>query len=140
VGDPAPGFEAKTLDGRPLNLEDFRGKYLLLDFWATWCEPCAGEIPRLQAIHDAFGRDERLVILSLSIDETIEIPRQFQDKRKLPWMQSFLGKGLDGAVPDRYGVRAIPAFVLVGPDGKIVAKGMRGEEIQEAVARALGKR
>ena len=79
-----------------------------------------------------------MVILSLSVDETIEVPRQFQEKRKLPWMQGFLGKGIEGAVPDRYGVRAIPALVLVGPDGKIVAKGMRGEEIQKAVARALG--
>ena len=126
AGDPAPGFEAKTLDGRSIKLEDFRGKYVLLDFWTTSCEPCADEISRLQAIHDSFGRGERLVILGLSLDETIEIPRQFQEKRKLPGMQGFLGKGIDGAVPDRYGVRAVPAFVLVGPDGKIVAKGMRG--------------
>jgi RNA polymerase sigma factor (sigma-70 family) len=137
AGDPAPRFEAKTLDGRSIKLEDIRGKYVLLDFWATSCEPCMSEIPSLQAIHGAFSRDERLVILSLSIDETIEIPRQFQEKWKRPWMQGFLGKGIDGAVPARYGVRAIPAFVLIGPDGKIVAKGMRGEEIQKAVSRAL---
>ena len=137
VGDPAPGFEAKTLDGRSIKLEDFRGKYVLLNFWATWCKPCAGDVSRLQTIHDAPGRAERLVIISLSIDETIEIPRQFQAKQKFPWIQAFLGKGIDGAVPDRYGVREIPAFVLVGPDGKIVAKGMRDEEVQQAVAGAL---
>ena len=138
AGDPAPGFEAKTLDGRSIKLEDFRGKYVLLDFWATSCRPCTVEIPRPPGDPCVFGRDKRLVILSLSLDETIEIPRQFQEKQKLPWMQGFLGKGIDGAVPDRYGVRAVPAFVLVGPDGKIVAKGMRDEEIQQAVARALG--
>ena len=139
MGDPAPEFEAKTLDGRSIALGDFRGQYVLIDFWATSCQPCMNELPHLQAIHRAFGRDKRLVILSLSLDETIDTPRQVQEKQKLPWMQGFLGKGIDGAVPDSYGVRAIPALVLIGPDGKIVAKGMRNEEIEESVARALKK-
>jgi thiol-disulfide isomerase/thioredoxin len=139
AGKLAPAFEATTLDGRPLKLEDFRGKYVLLDFWATWCGPCIEEIPQLQAIHDAFGRDERFTILSLSVDEKVDEPRRFQEKRKLPWPQSFLGAGIQGPVPASFGVRAVPAFVLIGPDGKIVAQGMRGEDIKKEVARALGK-
>ena len=100
-GDVAPNIDAgarshgaRTLDGRPLKLEDFRGKFVLLDFWATWCGPCLSEIPHLQAVHQAFGRDPRFVLLSLSVDETIDAPRQFQAKRKLPWMQGFLGQGI----------------------------------------------
>jgi thiol-disulfide isomerase/thioredoxin len=137
VGDAAPSFAAQTLAGMPLKLEDFHGKFVLLDFWETGCAPCARDIPQLHAIQEAFGRDERFVMLTLSVDETIDAPRQFQEKRPLPGIQGFLGKGIDGAVPDSYGVRAIPALVLVGPDGKIVAKGMEGAEIQNAVARAL---
>ena len=137
VGDPAPEFEAKTLDGQPLTLGDFRGKYVLLSFWENSSWRGADGIPWLQQIHEAFGREERLVILSLSLDATIEIPRQVQERRKLPGMQGFLGEGIDGAIPDRYGVREMPAIVLIGPDGKIVAKGMRGKEIKEQVARAL---
>jgi thiol-disulfide isomerase/thioredoxin len=137
VGDAAPSFAAQTLAGMPLKLEDFHGKFVLLDFWETGCAPCARDIPQLHAIQEAFGRDERFVILTLSVDETIDAPRQFQEKRPLPGIQGFLGKGIDGAVPDSYGVRAIPALVLVGPDGKIVAKGMEGAEIQNAVARAF---
>ena len=116
-----------------------QGKYVLLDFWATWCGPCIGEIPQLQAVHDAFGKDERFAILSLSVDEKIEEPRKFQEKRKLPWSQAFLGGGIHGPIPGTFGVVAIPAFVLIGPDGKIVARGMRGEEIKKAVAKALAK-
>jgi RNA polymerase sigma factor (sigma-70 family) len=138
-GDPAPPIEGTTLDGKPLRLEDYRGKFVLLDFWATWCGPCIGEIPQLQAVHDAFGKDGRFAILSLSVDEKIDEPRQFQEKRKLPWSQGFIGEGIHSAIPGSFGVRAIPAFVLVGPEGKIVAKGMRGEDIKKEVARAIGK-
>ena len=138
-GDPAPPIEGTTLDGRPLKLEDFRGKFVLLDFWATWCGPCIGEIPQLQAVHDAFGKDERFAILSLSVDEKVDEPRQFQEKRKLAWAQGFIGEGIHSAIPGSFGVRAIPAFVLVGPDGKIVAKGMRGDDIKQEVARAIEK-
>ena len=140
AGKVAPAIEATTLEGKPIALADFRGKYVLLDFWATWCGPCIKEIPQLQAVHDAFGKDERFAILSLSVDEKIDEPRAFQEKRKLPWSQAFLGGGLHGATPGTYGVRAIPAFVLVGPDGSIVARGMRGEGIKKEVEKALAKR
>ena len=76
AGTVAPPIEATTLDGKPLKLDDFKGKYVLLDFWATWCGPCIGEIPQLQAVHDAFGKDERFAILSLSVDEKIEEPQE----------------------------------------------------------------
>jgi peroxiredoxin len=139
AGDPAPGFDAKTLDGRSIAPQDFRGQYVLIDFWATSSRPCMFELPHLQAIHRVFGRDKRLAILSLNLDETIDAPRQVQEKQRLPWMQGFLGKGIDGVVPDSYGVREVPALILIDPDGKIVAKGMRNEEIEESVARALKK-
>jgi thiol-disulfide isomerase/thioredoxin len=137
AGHVAPPIEATTLDGKRLTLDDFKGKYVLLDFWATWCGPCIKEIPQLQSVYDAFGKDERFVILSLSVDEKIDQPKEFQETRKLPWMQAFVGEGVHGPIPQMFGIRAIPALVLLGPDGKIVARGMRGEEIKESVSRAL---
>jgi thiol-disulfide isomerase/thioredoxin len=137
AGKVAPPIEATTLDGKPLKLADFNGRFVLLDFWATWCGACIGEIPQLQAVHDAYGKDERFAILSVSVDEKIEEPTTFQEKRRLPWSQAFLGGGIHGPTPGTFGVRAIPAFVLVGPDGRIVARGMRGDDIKKEVAKAL---
>lgn len=141
---PGPGaiaaeIEATTLDGKPLKLSDYKGQYVLLDFWATWCGPCIGEIPQLQAVHDAFGSDERFTILSLSVDEKVEAARKFQEKRNLPWPQAFVGGGIHGSIPGKFGVEAIPAFVLIDPDGKIVDRGMRGDEIKKAVAKVLAR-
>jgi RNA polymerase sigma factor (sigma-70 family) len=136
-GAVAPSIEATTLEGKPITLADFKGMHVLLDFWATWCGPCIAEIPQLQSVHEAFGKDQKFAILSLSVDEGIDEPRKFQEKRKLPWMQAFLGAGIQGPTPAKFGVRAIPAFVLVGPDGKIVARGMRGDDIKKEVAKAL---
>jgi hypothetical protein len=90
-------------------------------------------------VHEEFGGDEHLAIVSLSMDEKIDEPRQFQSKRQLPWTQGFLGGGIHGPTPGRFGIRAIPALVLVGPDGRIVARGMRGEAIKRAVAEAMVK-
>lgn len=137
VGQAVPSFEVETLDGGRLALEDFRGKYLLLDFWATWCGPCIAEIPELEAVHDRFGDEARFAMLSLSLDAEQEAPRQFVEERGLPWLQGFLGDWIDGGVQDAYHVEAIPAIILIGPDGKLVARGLRGDAIGAAVARAL---
>ena len=84
-----------------------------------------------------FETIDRFAILSLSVDEKIDEPKRFQEKRQLPWTQAFLAGGMHGPIPGTFGIRAIPAFVLVGPDGKIVARGMRGDNIKKEVARAL---
>jgi len=140
VGDVAPLFKVKTLDGKDLKLANFQGKVVLLDFWATWCVPCIADMPRLKDLYDAFSKDERFVMISLSMDRKVETAKEYVAKNKLKWLQSFLDGGFQSTVVKDYGVIGIPAKFLIGADGRIIAKILDAGQLKLAISKALKKK
>lgn len=129
-------FEAKDTQGNAQNLAKYRGKVLLLDFWATWCPPCVAEMPNLQAAYNKY-RAQGFEIVGVSLDRDRAALQSFVESRKIAWPQIFDDKG---AISKTYGVQAIPFALLIGRDGKIAAVNLRGDDLETAVKSALAKK
>ena len=138
VGDPAPDFECPTLDGGTFHLSEQGGKFVLLDFWATWCGPCKRETPSLKRVYEAFGEDPRFEMIGLSLDDRRDEPAQYARENEIGWTQGFLGKWSEDEIAKAYGVIGIPAVFLIGPDGRVLAKKLRGRFMMDEVSAALG--
>ena len=116
----APDFTVKTLSAETVQLANLRGKYVLLAFWSTTCAPCIGEIPALKETYDAFGKDGRLAMLSLALDDQPEKVEALIKKHQMPWPQALLTRKFADPVAQSYHVSVIPSVILISPDGKIL--------------------
>jgi len=144
VGRPAPAFSLKALDDpkTTYTLDTFKGRYVLIDFWATWCPDCRAEMPGLHTVWARF-KAKPFEILSLSFDRRVEhiAPYRQLAATPMPWKHAFIGGGFRNPLADAYGVMSIPKALLIGPDGKIVAQGaqLRGENLVTTLEKVLGK-
>jgi len=134
-------FEALKLDGTKIDIRDFRGKVVLIDYWATWCGPCIASFPLVEKLYDEY-HDQGFEIIAYSIDEDLDTLRDYEKKHSHPWISTSQQLTLDKGgreFSNYYGINAIPSYMLIGRDGKVISANTypEGEHFLETFKKAL---
>ena len=136
VGSQAPEFSMADASGKQVALSSFKGKYVLIDFWASWCGPCRAENPNVVANYNKF-KNKNFTILGVSLDEDKSKWQDAFKKDNLTWSHISDLKGWNSASVPLYGFDGIPYNVLIDPSGKIIATELRGEELGKKLGEVL---
>lgn len=138
IGVMAMDFTQNDTNDKPVKLSDFKGKYVLVDFWASWCGPCREENPNVVKAYNTY-KDKNFTVLGISLDQPGKKDAWLAaiEKDGLTWTHVSDLKFWNNEVAKLYGIRAIPANFLIDPTGKIIAKNIRGEELQTKLAEVL---
>lgn len=136
LNQPAPDLIMPGLNGKPISISSFRGKYLLVDFWASWCAPCRQENPNVVAAYNQF-RNKNFEILGVSLDQEKSAWQNAVTKDQLSWSHMSDLKQWESDAVKAYGFEGIPFNVLIDPQGKIIASGLRGEDLLNKLKEVL---
>ncbi len=135
IGKEAPAFALQSFAGQPVNLQDLRGKMVLLDFWEVWCGPCIQSMPKVQAMHEKYG-EKGLVVLGVTLDKNnLSSNKLFAEKKKFTFTNTLGNEQTEKS----YKVNAIPEYILIDKTGKIIlAQAGFSEEIEKMIKEKLG--
>ena len=136
IGSSAKNFTLNNTVGKPVSLNDFKGKYVLIDFWASWCGPCRNENPNVARAYRLFN-NKNFTVLGVSLDEKKADWLKAIKKDRLTWAHISDLKGWKNAVAVQYGVKSIPQNILINPQGKIIAKNLRGFSLSQFLSNEL---
>ncbi|MDT0677956.1 TlpA disulfide reductase family protein [Autumnicola musiva] len=137
IGKEAMDFTQTTLEGEEFRLSSLKGKYVLIDFWAAWCKPCRAENPNVVKAYNRY-KDENFEIVGVSLDASKEQWKGAVEKDGLPWIHVSDLKYWQNEVAQQYGIKSVPANLLIDPDGIIIAKNLRGEALTKRLSEILG--
>lgn len=129
----ATNFVQNTVEDKPVGIADFRGKYVFVDFWASWCGPCRAENPNVLKAYNAY-KDAGLEVLGVSFDDKKEAWIKAIKEDGMPWTQISALKGFENEAAKIYNIQGIPSSLLINPDGEIIAYDLRGENLEKKLA------
>jgi len=129
----APEFTVNDAEGKPTSLSTYRGSYVLVDFWASWCIPCRAENPNVLAAYEKY-KDKNFQVISISLDSNKGSWQKAVIEDKLPWKQLCDFKADQSEVVKLYEIYSVPANVLIDPNGKIIGKNLRGKALHDRLA------
>lgn len=136
-GEEFPRFvETDLRTGKEIDLKSFRGKVVLVDFWATWCSPCRSELPNVKKMYEKYHK-QGFEIISISLDTNLDTCKKYIEEQKLDWYHIGDGKGWGAKLAKKHKVPGIPCAVLVGKDGKILHTSARGAALEQYLKEGL---
>ena len=138
IGQHAPDFTITTIDNKTIKLSDYKGKYVMIDFWASWCGPCRQENPNVVKQYAAF-KGKGLNILGISLDVDKAKWQQAITADNLSWTHASDLKNFDGPTEQLYHIQAIPSNFIIDPQGVIVAKNVRGTDLEDFLNKTFNK-
>jgi peroxiredoxin len=136
LGQPIKDFTQNDLEGKPVKLSEFKGKYVFVDFWASWCGPCRAENPNVLRAYNAF-KDKNFAVLGVSLDSDGDKWKEAVQKDGMPWKQISDLKGYNNEIAEYYGIQAIPSSFLLDTNGVIIAKDLRGTQLHAKLKEIL---